>query len=70
MGLEAFRLVAGYLAFQAQVPAFSGNVARRIVELLQVLPSKNTELCSCNVSFSLQGVLQLQGPFHDPGLCW
>lgn len=36
MGLEAVRLVAAYLRFQAEVPAFSGEVARRVVELLQV----------------------------------
>lgn len=36
MGLEAVRLVAAYLRFQAEVPDFSGDVARRVVELLQV----------------------------------
>jgi hypothetical protein len=36
VGLEAIRLVAAYLRFQAEVPDFSGDVARRVVELLQV----------------------------------
>ena len=36
VGLEAIRLVTAYLRFQAEVPDFSGDVARRVVELLQV----------------------------------
>jgi hypothetical protein len=36
VGLESIRLVAAYLRFQAEVPDFSGDVARRVVELLQV----------------------------------
>ena len=36
VGLEAIRLVAAHLRFQAEVPDFSGDVARRVVELLQV----------------------------------
>lgn len=36
--LEVLRLAAAYLRFQSEVPAFSGEVARRVVELLQVPP--------------------------------
>ena len=36
VGLEAIRLVAAHLRFQVEVPDFSGDVARRVVELLQV----------------------------------